>query len=148
MLLDRLLNYVFLADAGSTDAWVKIVDLLCEKGQGVLVEEWTYASAMNAWLPLGCVPVPIKMDSIGLLPEDLEETLSSWDAEARGRPRPHVMYLVSTGQNPTGALMSPERKKALYDICSRWDVIICTSLISPPPSTLPLLTQLTGSRRG
>lgn len=33
-------------NAGSTDAWGKIVTTLCNPGDGVLAEEWTYPSAL------------------------------------------------------------------------------------------------------
>ena len=39
-------DYRTVINAGSTDAWGKIVTTLCEKGDGVLCEEWTYPSAL------------------------------------------------------------------------------------------------------
>ena len=38
--------------------------------------------------------------------------------------RPHIMYLVPVGQNPSGATMSAERKKAIYDICVEYGTSI------------------------
>jgi aromatic amino acid aminotransferase I len=52
----------------------------------------------------------------------MEAVLANWD-EARG-PRPRLLYSVPTGQNPTGATMLAARRKAVYDICSRYDVVI------------------------
>lgn len=39
-------NFDTLLNAGSTDAWSKICTLLCERGDGILCEEWTYPSAL------------------------------------------------------------------------------------------------------
>ncbi|WRT67167.1 uncharacterized protein IL334_004133 [Kwoniella shivajii] len=111
-----------LVNVGNTDGWSKIINLIAEKGDAVLVEEWTYPSAVNSFLPYECEPVAIKMDAEGMSPEHLEEVLGGWDEEKRGKRRPHIMYTVPTGQNPTGATMMDDRKKKLYDICY---VIIC-----------------------
>ncbi|WWC89986.1 uncharacterized protein L201_004916 [Kwoniella dendrophila CBS 6074] len=115
-----------LVNVGNTDGWSKIINLLAEKGDAILVEEWTYPSAVNSFLPYECKTVPIKMDKEGMLPEHLEKVLSEWNEEERGgKKRPHIMYTIPTGQNPTGATMEAERKKQLYKICSKYDVIIC-----------------------
>lgn len=36
--------------------------------------------------------------------------------------RPHVMYIVPVGQNPTGATMLAQRKKEIYDICVEYGI--------------------------
>lgn len=114
-----------LINVGATDGWGKIVNMLFEFGDALLVEEWTYPGAENTWIPFEAEMVPIKMDAVGLLPDHLEQVLGGWDEVKRGKRRPHVMYTVPTGQNPTGATMTGERKKQIYDICSKYDVIIC-----------------------
>lgn len=109
-----------LLTCGATDAWGKIVFMLMERGDAILVEEWTYPGAENAFLPLETEMVPIKMDGQGVLPSHLEEVLSTWDEEKRGRRRPRIFYTIPTGQNPTGATMMGERKKQIYDICVKY----------------------------
>ncbi|WVW83022.1 hypothetical protein I302_105038 [Kwoniella bestiolae CBS 10118] len=51
-----------LVNVGNTDGWGKIISLLAEKGDAILVEEWTYPSAVNTFLPWECPTIPIKMD--------------------------------------------------------------------------------------
>jgi aromatic amino acid aminotransferase I len=34
------------------------------------------------------------------------------------------MYINPTGSNPTGAVLSGERRREIYDICSEYDMII------------------------
>jgi aromatic amino acid aminotransferase I len=109
-----------LLTCGATDAWGKIVNLLMEKGDAVLVEEWTYPAALNTFLPLETELVPIKMDGQGVIPEHFDEVLGNWDEEKRGRRRPRVFYTIPTGQNPTGATMMGERKKQIYDLCVKY----------------------------
>ncbi len=115
-----------LLDIGSTDGWSKVVGLLLERDDAILVEEWTYPGATNAYLPLNCPQIPIKIDGDGLVPEDMERVLANWNPdEHEGRPRPKLLYTVPVGQNPTGTLLTTDRKKAIYDICVKYDIIIC-----------------------
>ena len=37
---------------------------------------------------------------------------------------PKLMYLNPTGSNPTGAVLTPERRKEIYEICSMYDILI------------------------
>ena len=113
-----------LVNAGATDAIAKVADMLLERGDAVLVEEWTYPGSTASILPLGVELVGIKMDGEGLIPDHLEQVLAGWDENERGAPRPRLLYTVPTGQNPTGATMTGERKKRIYDICVEYDVII------------------------
>lgn len=94
--------------------------MLLEVGDAILVEEWTYPGAENTFMPYECVRVPIKMDGQGLLPEHLESVLGGWNESERGKKRPRVLYTIPTGQNPTGATMMAERKKAIYDVCQKY----------------------------
>ncbi|WVQ78293.1 hypothetical protein IAT38_000378 [Cryptococcus sp. DSM 104549] len=114
-----------LINVGATDGWGKICAMLLELGDAILVEEWTYPGAENTFLPYEAERVAIKMDAQGLLPEHLEEVLAGWDEEKRGKRRPRVLYTIPTGQNPTGATMKAERKQEIYNVCSKYDVIIC-----------------------
>lgn len=34
--------------------------------------------------------------------------------------RPHVMYMVPIGQNPSGATMGAQRKKDIYEVCVKY----------------------------
>ncbi|EGU13534.1 hypothetical protein RTG_00264 [Rhodotorula toruloides ATCC 204091] len=112
-------------NAGSTDAWGKIVTTLCNPGDGVLAEEWTYPSALATAWPNGIKPVPLPMDGKGMTPEGMDELLANWNPdEHEGMPRPRLLYTIPVCQNPTGATMSLERKKRIYEIAVKYDVII------------------------
>ncbi|KAF3797529.1 Aromatic amino acid aminotransferase C56E4.03 [Colletotrichum gloeosporioides] len=117
-------DYECLLHPGNTNAWAKIVGLLCEENDLVLVEEFTYPSAQALWIPLGIKAVPIPADADGILAQDLRSTLQNWDAEKRGGPRPRVLYLVSVGSNPTGITITAQRRREIYDVCVEFDIII------------------------
>lgn len=111
-----------ILDVGATDGFAKVFNMLLELGDSLLVEEWTYPGAMNAYMPYEVNTVALKMDAEGVIPEYMENVLANWD-DSKGR-RPRVFYTVPTGQNPTGATMLGDRKKAIYAIASKYDVVI------------------------
>jgi aromatic amino acid aminotransferase I len=64
------------------------------------------------------------MDAHGLLPSDLDVVLSTWDVEARGGPKPFLLYTVPTGQNPTGSTQTLERRRNIYAVAEKHDLYI------------------------
>ncbi len=104
---------------GSTDALAKSFTLL--SGNAVLFDEFAYGTAVSACRSLGRTCVGVKMDSHGMVPEDLKtQTLR---ARERGLD-PDTVYLVPTAQNPTGVSMPLARKEAIYRVCQELDLII------------------------
>jgi aromatic amino acid aminotransferase I len=109
---------------GSTAALEQAYRMFCERGDYVLSEEYTFASAVETAAPLGVKFLGVKMDSEGLLPESLDEILSNWDVKERKARKPFLLYTVPTGQNPTGATQGVERRKAVYKVAQKHDVYI------------------------
>lgn len=107
---------------GNTSALDIVLRMLCERGDWLITEAFTYPGTLEMVKPMGINLLSIGMDEEGLLPEKLEHQLSSWD-ETRGR-RPSVLYMIPCGQNPTGATQSLERRRSIYDIAERYDLII------------------------
>ncbi|KAG7087453.1 hypothetical protein E1B28_013419 [Marasmius oreades] len=118
-------DFEILLNFGNTDAWSKVVSLLCEQGDYILVEEHTYPSSQALWAPMGCRGAPVQMDKDGIIPQALEQVLGGWNEAVKGGKRPRLLYLIPVAQNPTGATLTLERKKAIYDICVKYDVVIC-----------------------
>ncbi|KAI9148821.1 Aromatic amino acid aminotransferase [Paramyrothecium foliicola] len=117
-------EYECLLHPGNTNAWSKVVGLLCEHDDFVLVEEFTYPSAQALWIPLGVKAVPVAADAQGIRSNDLRSLLTGWDETARGSRRPRILYLVSVGSNPTGITISAQRRKEIYEICIEFDIVI------------------------
>jgi DNA-binding transcriptional MocR family regulator len=113
-----------------SDPWDKGEDSV-EERQGIIVEEFAYMAAVQTSAPRGIQVVPVSVDSQGLNPsgpEGLEAVLKNWDP--RNGRRPHMMYTVTVGHNPTGGTLSVERRKEIYKLCHKYDV--------GPPSNKPL----------
>ncbi|KAM0789987.1 hypothetical protein ACM66B_005319 [Microbotryomycetes sp. NB124-2] len=118
-------NWDIILNAGSTDAWGKIIELLLEPGDGILCEGYTYPSALATAWPHVFKPVPLPMDGAGMTAEGLEHVLANWNEDEHdGMKRPRLLYTIPVCQNPTGATMTAERKRRIYDICVKYDVII------------------------
>lgn len=84
-------NFATLLHGGNTDGWEKSVGTFCNPGEGVLVDDWTYPSALATMIPRGIQPVSVAMDGQGMSSVALRSLLSGWDQEARGMPR----YIIS-----------------------------------------------------
>ena len=69
-----------------------------------MASDWDYPSALATITPYGCTVASVAIDSQGMRSDSLREVLSTWDEAARGSPRPHLIYMVPVGQNPTGAV--------------------------------------------
>ncbi|KAK6532035.1 hypothetical protein TWF694_003198 [Orbilia ellipsospora] len=107
-----------------TNTWSEGLDDVSER-EGILCEEFSYTHAIQAAEPRGLQMVPVSVDADGLVcigPGGLEEVLAAWDT-TKGK-RPHLLYTIPTGQNPTGTVASMKRRKEIYAICSRYDIII------------------------
>jgi aromatic amino acid aminotransferase I len=109
---------------GSTSALDMALRMLSRPGDMMLSEEYTFSAAVETALPLGVRVAGVPMDAEGLLPDAMDSLLSNWDVAARGARKPHLLYTVPSGQNPTGATQSAVRRRAIYDVCQRHDVYI------------------------
>jgi aromatic amino acid aminotransferase I len=84
--------------------WSRVIQTLCDPGEVFLAEEWSYPSALAAAAPLNITPVPVGIDGQGLRSDELRKVLSEWDESLRGAKRPHVLYTIPVGQNPSGSV--------------------------------------------
>lgn len=108
--------------AGTTPAIDLMLQILCNHGDHVLVEEYTYPGTIDALKSQGLNRVGVKMDEEGLVPVDLDAQLTSWDV-SKGK-KPSVLYIIPTGQNPTGTTQPLERRKAIYAVAETHDLLI------------------------
>ena len=110
---------------GSTSAFDMAMRIFTVRGDYILTEEYTYPTAIETVGPMGVKMIGLPMDAQGMLPESLDDVLRTWNPmDHSGAKKPRVLYTVPTGQNPTGATMGTERRRAIYEICERHDVYI------------------------
>ncbi|KAF1998182.1 aromatic amino acid aminotransferase 1 [Amniculicola lignicola CBS 123094] len=120
---------------GSTDGFSKTIQALSNEWSashdpvnerpGLLVEEYCYMNAVQTAKPRGLNIVSVAIDDEGMMAKGkggLEDVLDNWDF-TRGR-RPHLMYTVTIGQNPTSGTLGVDRRLEIYALCVKYDIII------------------------
>lgn len=80
-------NCESLVQTGNTDGWSRAMQTLCNPGEMILTEDWTYPSALASARPFGIEPVPVPMDKEGMKSDELRKVLAEWDEKARGAKR-------------------------------------------------------------
>ncbi|PCH39053.1 L-tyrosine:2-oxoglutarate aminotransferase [Wolfiporia cocos MD-104 SS10] len=115
-------NHVVTLALGNADALSKCFRLFGEPGDNFIADEYAFTALTSVAESQGIGWVPVRLDAGGMVPEELHRILLNWD-DACGR-RPHVIYLVPCGQNPTGSTLSIERRKRIYEIAQEFDLLI------------------------
>ena len=60
-----------------------------------------------------------------MVPDSLREALQDIQQGNRsGVQMPKVLYIIPTGQNPTGSTLSSDRRKEIYAIACKFDLVI------------------------
>ncbi|KAK1625163.1 pyridoxal phosphate-dependent transferase [Colletotrichum phormii] len=110
---------------GNTSALDMALRMLAKSGDYVLSEKFTYSTAVETAKPMGVKFLRVDMDGEGLLPESLLQVLETWNpAEHDNATKPFLLYLVPTGHNPTGATQSLQRRRNIYRVAQKHDLII------------------------
>ncbi|MAG98997.1 MAG: PLP-dependent aminotransferase family protein [Alphaproteobacteria bacterium] len=102
-----------LITSGSLQALDLVNALLLEPGDVVIVEAATYGGALTRLGKLGVDYVGVDLDQDGMRPDALAVVLG--DLAAAGR-KPKFIYTIPTVQNPTGTVMSHQRRLALLEL--------------------------------
>lgn len=102
--------------SGSTQGVGLVGRLLINPGDEVVVEVPTYLGAIQAFRALQARIIGVPTDSDGMRVDLLESILA--------RHRPRLVYLQPTFQNPTGVVMSPERRRRLLLLSRRYSTPI------------------------
>ncbi|OMJ17770.1 Aromatic amino acid aminotransferase [Smittium culicis] len=113
-------DWSVVSSVGSTDGLTKVIELFLNDGDNILVCEWTYPTAIETFHSSGINRVPVKIDGEGMIPSALDEVCSNWSGEKPLR----MVYLIPTGQNPSGATMSLQRRKDFYKVCQKHNLIV------------------------
>jgi 2-aminoadipate transaminase len=89
--------------------------LFLDEGSVVLCESPTYLAAINAFRAYMPRFFEIPTDSEGVRPDCLEKLLKETDGV-------RLVYVIPDFQNPTGNSWTLERRKAVMDVISRFDI--------------------------
>ncbi|KAM7366400.1 hypothetical protein PAMP_015841 [Pampus punctatissimus] len=112
---------------GSQEGLSKVFEMLINPGDNVLLDAPTYSGTLAALQPLGCNLINVPSDQDGMIPAALKQVLSRWDPSEIHKPGntvPKILYTIPNGGNPTGASMTAERKKEVYELARQYDMLI------------------------
>src|SRR5579859_2744627 len=102
--------------SGSTQGIGLVSRFLLNPGDEVVVEVPTYLGAIQTFRALGARVLGVPTDSNGMRVDLLESILV--------RHRPRLIYTLPTFQNPTGIVMSPDRRRRLLLLARRYQIPI------------------------
>ncbi|CAG1003269.1 2-aminoadipate transaminase [Anaerolineales bacterium] len=99
---------------------IESINLVCqlylEPGDVILVESPTFVHAIEVFKMFEVRCIACETDDHGLVIEDVESKVKQYS--------PRMIYVIPTFQNPSGRTMSVERRKALAELGSQYDVVI------------------------
>jgi 2-aminoadipate transaminase len=110
-----------LITSGSLQGLDLVNSILTERGDTVLIEEDCYQGSINRLVKRGVNIVGIPLDKDGIRIDAVAHALA--DLKAKGI-RPKYIYTIPTVQNPTGTILSEERRRALLKLSSDYGVPI------------------------
>ena len=106
---------------GSQQALDLVTRIFVDPGDVVVAEAPSYVGALGVFRAYQADVVHVAMDGDGLVPEELEATLTRLESEGR---RVKLLYTVPNFHNPGGTTLSLERRPAIVAIARRHGVLI------------------------
>jgi DNA-binding transcriptional MocR family regulator len=107
--------------AGSQQALDLLTRVFINPGDVVLTEGPTYVTAINTFAAYQARIVHVPLDTEGLSPAGLAETLARLAAAGA---QVKMLYTVPTFQNPGGVTLSAARRAEVVEICRRAGVLV------------------------
>jgi len=102
--------------AGGIESLNLVCQLYLEPGDVVLVESPTFVHAVQVFKMFQARCIACETDGHGLVLEDVEAKIRQY--------APKMVYVIPTFQNPSGRTFSLERRKALAELGSQYDLVI------------------------
>jgi 2-aminoadipate transaminase len=135
-----------IVTTGSQQALDLLGKTLISPGDKVIVEGPTFLATIQCFRLYGAELISAPVDGEGVKTDELERLIEEH--------RPKFVYLIPTFGNPSGALLSEERRRAVLAMAVKHQTLIVEDDPygdlyfgeAPPPSLLALSAQVPGSR--
>ena len=135
-----------IVTTGSQQALDLLGKVLINPGDKVIVEGPTFLATINCFRLYGAELISAPIDGQGADTDVLERLIAEH--------RPKFVYIIPTFGNPSGALLSLARRKAVLEMAVKYQTLIVEDDPygdlyfgeAPPPSLLALSSQVPGSR--
>ncbi len=106
-----------IVTSGAQQVMDLMTKALVNYGDEVVCESPSFIGSLNVFRAYGAKLVGVPMDSDGMNMEALEETLKTHN-------KVKFIYTIPTFQNPSGITMSLEKRKKLYELAKKYNVLI------------------------
>ena len=103
-----------LVTTGSQQALDLISRIFIDPGDVVLVEAPSYVGALGTFHQYEASVVHVELDNNGMIPDRLREAIAKTRQSGR---KIKFLYLIPNYQNPSGVLLSAERRSEILEIC-------------------------------
>jgi 2-aminoadipate transaminase len=105
-----------LTTTGSQQALDLIAHTLLDPGDTVLVELPTYIGGTSSFYARSANVAGVAQDDHGIVPESL--------ADIAARTHPKLVYTIPNFQNPSGRLMTQERRARVLELANEFDFLV------------------------
>ncbi|MBE5106699.1 PLP-dependent aminotransferase family protein [Bacillus thuringiensis] len=105
-----------LITSGAQQGINLIAQTLLKPGDIVLVESPCYGAALDVFINKGVQIIPVSLDKHGIRSDLIDDICQ--------RKNPVLLYVNPTFQNPTGTVMSKERRMELVELAELYDFFI------------------------
>ena len=103
--------------SGAEQACDLFSKVILNEGDVVLAEDPSFVGALNSFRSYGAKLVGIPMEEDGLDLAELEKALQTYE-------KIKFIYLIPNFQNPTGITMSWAKRKAVYELAVKYNILI------------------------
>ena len=135
-----------IVTTGSQQALDLLAKVMIDAGDKVIVEGPTFLATIQCFRLYGAQVLSAPVDALGVQVDRLEQLIIEH--------RPKLVYLIPTFGNPSGGLLSLERRRKVLALAARHQVLVVEDDpygdlyfgAPPPPSLLALSDEVPGSR--
>lgn len=139
-----------IVTTGSQQALDLLGKTLINPGDKVIVEGPTFLATIQCFRLYGAELISAPIDGDGVKTDELEALIAEH--------QPKFVYLIPTFGNPSGAMLSLERRRKVLELAVRYNTVVVeddpygdlyfaeTEGDKPPPSLLALSAEVPGSR--
>jgi 2-aminoadipate transaminase len=135
-----------IVTTGSQQALDLLGKTLISPGDKVIVEAPTFLATIQCFRLYGAELITAPVDAHGVKTDELEKLIAEH--------KPKFVYLIPTFGNPSGAMLSQERRKRVLELAVNTQTLIVEDDpygdlyfgAPPPPSILSMCKELPGSR--
>ena len=110
-----------IVTTGSQQALDLISRIFIDPGDVVLVEAPSYVGALGTFKQYEAQVVHVELDNQGLVPEALRQAIKSVRVSGR---KIKFLYLIPNYQNPSGVLLSADRRTEILEICRNESIFV------------------------